>query len=231
MGELEKLAAKKKITKRMAEALLGKKPREIKNLTTALGALGGVKVGGEAGGITGALLGFLAGASRRGATFKSLSNDTRFGTGMGALGGAGVGAFGGGALGRALGKGIDKVRLDKYKAKRNKRLAIGGGSAAGLAGLLTSINKSKRGKSKKASAWLRPPNPGNLVKAPKSSPSFGGPAALLNIYGAGAPMFTGKRQLARAQRPILDRYRGLRNKPKMAPTTTPSTPKPMSPAQ
>ena len=85
--------------------------------------------------------------------------------------------------------------------------------------------------SKKASAWLRPPNPGNLVKAPKSSPSFGGPAALLNIYGAGAPMFTGKRQLARAQRPILDRYRGLRNKPKMAPTTTPSTPKPMSPAQ
>tara|TARA_B100000886_G_C20337258_1_gene455080 strand:- start:224 stop:682 length:459 start_codon:yes stop_codon:yes gene_type:complete len=152
MNALEKIAAKKKLTKKVLEALLGKKPREIKNITTALGAAGGVYPGSQVGAVAG-LLGGLKYQEllKPGATIKDdIKNSFQYGLGgamTGYLGGAGAGAVGGGALGRLIGKKIDKARLAKYKAKRNKRLAIGGGSAAGLAALLGAKKKSsKKGK-------------------------------------------------------------------------------------
>tara|TARA_Y100000114_G_C11761650_1_gene330111 strand:+ start:1526 stop:1972 length:447 start_codon:yes stop_codon:yes gene_type:complete len=148
MNALEKIAAKKKLTKKMLEALLGKKPREIKNLTTALGAAGGVYPG-AVGGATGGLLGGLkyVDTFRPDAPLKDFIAAGGVGLGLGYRAGGAAGAVGGGTLGRLLGKKIDKARLAKYKAKRNKRLAIGGGSAAGLAALLGAKKKSsKKGK-------------------------------------------------------------------------------------
>lgn len=147
-GEYIKLAAKQKLTKKMLESLLGKKPKEIKNITTVLGALAGVRPGAQAG----AAGGLIAGAKvqdilRPGAPIKDFLGSMGVGAGLGRIGGAGAGAAGGGALGRLLGKKIDKARLAKYKSKRNKRLAIGGGSAAGIAALLGATKKSsKKGK-------------------------------------------------------------------------------------
>jgi len=148
LNDYVKLAAKKKLTKKMLEALLGKKPREVKNITTALGALAGVKPGADVGTLGGLVAGLkYQDVVRPTAPIKDFLAAGGIGAGIGRIGGAGAGAVGGGALGRLLGKKIDKVRLAKYKAKRNKRLAIGGGSAAGIAALLGATKKSsKKGK-------------------------------------------------------------------------------------
>lgn len=159
MNSFEKIAAKNKLTKKMLEALLGKKPREVKNVTTALGGA----VGGASGAVPMAIRGADKGADKAIETFINdpkrlaltkvlfsplvgLAGAIEGGVKGGLKGGA-VGGLSGAGVGRLLGKKIDKVRLAKYKAKRNKRLAIGGGSAAGITALLGAKKKSsKKGK-------------------------------------------------------------------------------------
>lgn len=163
-----KESGKKKLTKKLVEALLGKKPKSVTNKSTAIGGA----LGATPAGLPTAYRGAVAGANKTtddliSAFHKSLrdSGAGAFGAGLGTAVAfpllAGIGIVGGGAkggakgalkgglpggmagagIGRLIGKKIDKARLAKYKSKRNKRLAATGG-AAGLIALLAR-NKKK----------------------------------------------------------------------------------------
>jgi hypothetical protein len=177
LNALEKYAAKKSLAKRVIERLstsvYGKKPGSGGTITGAtIGGLAGGIPAAYAAAPYGSVKGMSAatkwlkashkkarGPRGEAATASAIAHGLLGLVGIpaagiaggvaGGVGGGLAGGLGGGVLGGLVGKGVDKIRMAKYLARRkkiNKRLLLGGGVGAGTGALAVLAAKKRKKK-------------------------------------------------------------------------------------
>ena len=156
-AHLNKYAAKKKLTAKMLESILGVKPKSVANKYTAIGGLTGAGTGGASMGLYRGAEGLKAvkhslkymasPLSAKDKSFNMAMAEAAYGTASlpltatlalahaakGGATGAGIGGLSGAALGRLLGKHVDKARLAKYNKRKKNLLTATGLTAGGIA--------------------------------------------------------------------------------------------------